>query len=46
MSDEYVLEWSVIYRASTLTDFQKKVAAASIAIQEPVLVRKGNRGTL
>lgn len=38
MSDEVkkdLLERSVIYRASTLTDFQKKVnsAAASIAMQ-------------
>ena len=43
-----LLERSVIYHVSTLTDFQKKVnsAAASIAIRELVLVWKGNWGTL
>lgn len=43
-----LLERSVIYHVSTLTDFQKKVnsAAASVAIREPVLVWKGNWGTL
>ena len=51
MSDdvkEDLLERSVIYHSSTLNDFQKKVnsAAADIALKEPRLVRKGNRGIL
>ena len=43
-----IKEQSVIYHTTGLTDFQKKVnaAAAEIALRDPTLVHKGNRGKL
>ena len=51
MTDEVredLLERSIIYHSENLSNFQKRVndAAAEIALKEPKLVRKGNRGTL
>ena len=43
-----IKEQALIYRKSPLTDFQESVNAAAIelALQNPSLVRKGNRGDL
>jgi hypothetical protein len=45
---EDVQQQSVIYHSSELTDFQKIVnaAASDIALGDPTLVHKGNRGVL
>lgn len=42
------LDRSVVFHSTNLSSFQQKVnaAAAEIALNEPTLVRKGNRGTL
>ena len=51
MTDEVredLLQRSVIFHSENLSNFQKRVndAAAEIALKEPKLVRKGNRGEL
>ena len=45
---EDLLQRSTIYHSANLSNFQKRVndAAAEIALKEPKLVRKGNRGAL
>ena len=45
---EDIEQQSVIYHSPELTDFQKRVnnAATKIALKNPSLVHKGNRGML
>lgn len=45
---ENISEQALIYRRDNLTPFQQKVnsAAVDLALQNPVLIQKGNRGEL